>query len=300
MYETNGLGAKILSIIKYIAIIFVAVIASCAASFRILDISGLSNTQKSRIELISRISELEKELESIPKESTYKEIETVVPSPLAGKKIVYDGDSIAASREHNSGGYAKLIANETNGMYENFAEGGARLCSSDEYHSVVDNLMNLADDGDLYCFEGGINDFWANTPIGECDVSDYTCELDTNTICGAMETIFRYCMEHFSGKPICFVIVHKIQDTAVLQNGNGDTFEDYRNAMISVCQKYSVPYYDAFMESGLNGWNQAQNELFLTANKEGISDGIHPNEEGYKRYYVPQLIDLFEKIMPVE
>lgn len=300
MYETNGAGSKIINIIKYTAIILVAVIASCAASFRILDISGLSGTEISRIELLNRVAELEKELEGIPREPIYNEITVTVPSSLAGKKIVYDGDSIAASREHNSGGYAKLIADETDGVFENFAEGGARLCSSDEVHSVVDNLINLPNDGDIYCFEGGINDYWANTPIGECNASDYTCELDTNTICGAMETIFRYCLENFPGKQVCFVIVHKIQDTAFLPNDNGDTFEDYRNAMISVCKKYSVPYYDAFAESGLNGWNQPQSELFLTGNKEGVSDGIHPNEDGYKRYYVPQLIDLFEKIMPVE
>lgn len=181
----------------------------------------------------------------------------------------------------------------------NFAKGGARLCSNSETHSVVDNLVNLPADGDLYCFEGGINDFWANTPVGKCVPDDYNGQLDTGTICGAMETIFRYCIENFPGKPICFVIVHKIQNTATSKNANGVTFADYRSSMISVCEKYSIPYYDAFAESGLNGWSEIQSDLYLTGNSEKCGDGIHPNVEGYQRYYVPQLLDLFDKIMPV-
>jgi hypothetical protein len=164
---------------------------------------------------------------------------------------------------------------------------------------VVNNLTNLPLDGDLYCFEGGINDYWGNVPIGTCVAGDYTGTVDKGTICGAMETIFRYALDTFVGKPVCFVIVHKVQKTGWQKNGNGDTFEDYREAMIRVCEKYSIPYYDAYMESGLNGWNNAQNAAYLTANGNGTGDGIHPNEEGYRRYYVPQLLALFRSMMKV-
>ncbi len=225
-----------------------------------------------------------------------------VLTPLTGKKIVYDGDSIAESRlayAVNGGGYAKLIADLTTGIYDNQAVGGGRLTTrTDGKHSVVDNLANLPPDGDLYCFQGGINDYWANSTLGTYDKADFTGTLDTDTVCGALETIFRYALNNFVGKPVCFVITHKIQNTAYIENSNGDTFEDYRNAMVGICNKYSIPYYDAFTESSLNGWNTAQNNAFLTANTDGTADGCHPNEEGYKKYYVPQLISLFEKIMP--
>ena len=226
-------------------------------------------------------------------------------SPLTGKKIIYDGDSIAESRlssAYNGGGYAKLIADRVGGIYQNFAEGGARLTtkpSDKTYHSVVDNLANLPTDGDLYCFEGGINDYWTPKTLGTFSKTDFTGSLDTNTVCGALETIFRYALNNFVGKPICFVITHKIQSTAYVKNTSGDTFEDYRNAMVGICQKYSIPYYDAFSESGLNGWNTIQNNTYLTSNTNATADGCHPNEEGYMRYYVPQLIQLFERIMPV-
>lgn len=226
---------------------------------------------------------------------------SAITTPLTSKKIIYDGDSICFGA-YGAGGYAKIIAEKTGGKYENFSQGGARLTHKPDdktYHSVVDNLTNLPLDGDLYCFEGGINDFWTPKELGTFTKDDFTGALDTNTICGALETIFRYALNTFVGKPICFIITHKIQSTAYKENANGDTFEDYRNAMVGICEKYSIPYYDAFSESGLNGWNTFQNNAFLTGNTDGTPDGCHPNEEGYKRYYVPQLISLFESIMPI-
>lgn len=221
------------------------------------------------------------------------------PDVLANKKIVYDGDSICMGY-NAEGGYPSLIASITGGSYDNQGIGGGRLCANDTKHSVVNNLTNLPTDGDLYCFEGGINDYWGNTALGTCTEGDYTSTVDTTTICGAMEEIFRYALTNFVGKPICFIITHKIQKTAHQKNGAGHTFKDYRDAMVNVCEKYSIPYYDAFNESGLNGWNDAQNNAYLTGNSAGTPDGIHPNKEGYKHYYVPQLLALFRSILPIE
>ena len=292
----RGFNKKIVpEVIRGIVYFVITAVVSCAVCIRIMDMANLERSTLSdiseRLEIIEQVSATTPPVQEDPV--------GMMQDPLRGKKIVYDGDSIAAEREGNEGGYSKLIAELTGSTYENFAVGGARLSSCSERHSVVDNLINLPKDGDLYCFEGGINDYWANTPLGTCSANDYTGKLDTKTVCGAMETIFRYCLETFPGKPVCFVITHKVQDTATTKNANGDTFEDYRDAMAEVCEKYSIPYYDAFSESGLNGWNQTQSEQFLTGNSEGKSDGTHPNKEGYKRYYVPQMLELFRKIIPI-
>lgn len=220
---------------------------------------------------------------------------SAVASPLIGKKIAYDGDSICIGT-YGGGGYAKLIADNVGGFYENQAVGGARLVSkegsSGNYHSIVDNLPNLPKDADLYCFDGGVNDVWSLVSLGTYSMSDYTGTVDKTTICGALETIFRYCLSNFVGKPICFIITHKVS------NIDYDNYKNYHDAAVAICNKYSIPYYDAYNESGLNGWNTTQSTTFLTGNSNGTADGCHPNEEGYRRYYVPQLIRLFERIMP--
>lgn len=219
-------------------------------------------------------------------------------SPISYKTVVYDGDSICHGGSTN-GGYARLVAEKVGGMYVNEGVGGGRLTtrnSGDTHHSVCDNIVNLPVTGDLYCFQGGVNDFWANSvPLGTYSKSDFTGAVDTTTVCGALEFIFRYALVNFLGKPICFIITHKCSGATYNRNDMGDTFEDYRNAMVGICNKYSIPYYDAFSESGLNGWNDAQRAAF-TIN----SDGCHPTVDGYKHFYVPQLISLFERIMPIE
>lgn len=218
--------------------------------------------------------------------------------PLQGEKIVYDGDSICLGL-YGGGGYAKLISELTGCTYENFAQGGAVLSSSADEgkHSVVNNLVNLPTNGDLYCFEGGINDYWKQLPLGTYDESDYNSQVDSSTVCGAIETIFRYCRENFADKPVCFIIVHKVQKTAYKENANGDTFADYHDAMVGICEKYSIPYYDAFANSELDGSVAEMSNKYLTGNLEGEPDGCHPNKEGYELYYVPQLMELFEDIL---
>ncbi len=287
MYTESSFACRCMSILKYALICCIACFLSSAVSLRVVQLVDLNDVSRQLSDCRNQIDDLEEQLGSLTQDS-----------PLTGKKIVYDGDSIAESRENNGGGYPQLIADLTGSSYVNFARGGAYLCASEERHSVVNNLENLPDDADLYCFEGGINDFWDEMPLGECVKGDYTGTVDPGTVCGAMETIFRYCLNQFPGKPVCFVITHKVDLTGTCPNDNGDTFLDYRDAMIVVCEKYSVPYYDAYMESGLNGWNETQSALFLNANDRGEPDGCHPNEEGYRRYYVPQLIDLFEGMVP--
>lgn len=228
---------------------------------------------------------------------------------LYGKKIAYNGDSIAESRlqdtnANNGGGYAKMIADLTNGTYENRAVSGGILASSvgdggsNPSRLVVMDVTNMANDADLICFEGGINDYWRDVPLGTYSESDYSGTLDQSTICGALESIFRQATAKWVGKPICFVITHKITSTVYTDNTQGYNWTDVHEKIVGICKKYAIPYYDAFEESGLNAYNSVQNTNFLTSNSSGTPDGCHPNADGYKKFYVPQLIALFESIMP--
>ena len=228
---------------------------------------------------------------------------------LYDKKIAYNGDSICETRltsttSYNGGAYAELIAEQTGCRYENRAKSGGILAStpgdggSTPARCVVTDVVNMADDADLICFEGGINDYWRGVPLGDYSESDYSGTLDETTVCGSLESIFRQATAKWVGKPIVFVIVHKIKSTVYTAGSAGYTFAQAREKMIGICNKYAIPYYDAFAESGLNAYNDIQNTTFLTSNTTGNPDGCHPNESAYKRFYVPQLIALFESVMP--
>ena len=226
--------------------------------------------------------------------------------PIAGKKIAYNGDSICESRltagnTYNGGAYAHMIANIVGGTYSNRGHGGGTLASgTSASHQIVNDVTNMPDDADMICFEGGINDYWVDAPLGSYTESDYSSTLDTTTICGALESIFRQAKSKWVGKPICFVITHKIKSTVYVQNSQGYTWMDVHDKLVGICKKYAIPYYDAFENSGLNAYDNVQNTNFLTSNSSGTPDGCHPNAEGYKKYYVPQLLALFNSLMPRE
>ena len=226
---------------------------------------------------------------------------------ISGKKIAYNGDSICESRIasgniYNGGAYPKMIADLTSGTYENRAHGGAILASAVPDgtlpHCIVSDIANMTNDADLICFEGGINDYWRHVPLGDYSESDYSSTLDTTTICGALESIFRQAKQKWVGKPICFVITHKIKSTVYVANSAGYNWMQVHEKIVGICKKYAIPYYDAFDKSGLNAYDDIQNTTFLTSNSSGTADGCHPNAMGYEKYYVPQLIALFNSIMP--
>ena len=218
-------------------------------------------------------------------------------SILKGKTVVYEGDSITESRitsapQGNGGAYPKLIADLTSSSYVNKAVGGGTLShkANSTNHEICKSLSAIPTTGDAYVFSGGINDYWDNRPLGTLS-SDYTSTVDDTTVIGALEEIFRFALSTFVGKPIMFVITQKI---ALPYNNNTQGYNqfDLHDAIVSVCEKYSIPYYDAFNDSGLNGWNDEQKTAYLNANSEGTPDGTHPNEQGYMKYYVPQVIEM--------
>lgn len=237
-------------------------------------------------------------------EAYYMPYKQISPkSILNGIHILYDGDSICESRSNNGGAYAKLIAEKVGCTYTNYGVSGAVIVdntvATDVTHHIVNNIASMSDTADLVCLEGGINDYWRDVPLGTITMTTVS-PIDTATFIGALESIFRQAQGKWLGIPICFVIPHKISNTWWHTNNIGLTFQDYYEAIVAVCDKYCIPRYDGYRFSGLNGYNDDQSTAYLDANPTRTPDGTHPNEEGYKRYYVRQMISLFESILPID
>ena len=66
-------------------------------------------------------------------------------------------------------------------------------------------------------------------------------ELDTTTLIGALENMFKYVKTNHEDTKVYFLMVHKIDETNGKKiNALGLTFKDYYNAIIKVCDKYSI------------------------------------------------------------
>lgn len=225
-------------------------------------------------------------------------------SRLGGKLIAYNGDSICESRfsgfASNGGGYPYLISQIVGGTYENKAVSGGTLAVSSAGHHICETIAGMNDNADIVCIDGGINDYWLDVPLGDFSESDFTGEVDNTTVCGALESIFRQAINKWVGIPIVFVIVHKITTTAWTTNGAGYTFAQEREKLIGICKKYSIPYVDMWAEGGLNAYMSALNNAFLNGGGNTHPDGCHPDVNGYRKYYVPRLISMFESLLPYD
>lgn len=213
---------------------------------------------------------------------------------LAGIKIAYNGDSICAGDGNNEVSYPDMIASNTNGTFEKRAIGGGTVASgTGKSRMVCTDVQNMAIDADIVCFEGGANDYWLNVPLGTLDTTSatrFTSTIDTTTFAGALDSVFRQAIARWPGKPICYVIVHKLHNTEFTPNANGNTFTDYVNMIISACNKYSIPYVDLFHNSCMiTDFDNIRLNYTHNPTVGQATDGIHPNQAGYEAYYVPQI-----------
>lgn len=210
-------------------------------------------------------------------------------SSLANKIGSFIGDSICQGVA-NGGGYAKILADTENLIVENKGIGGGTIAKNTYYTNgttprfwICDNVSTMRVDADYAIFEGGRNDYGVNVPLGVL-TTDYTGVIDDTTFYGALEYMFRQALLRFKEKKIGFIVIHKANAEPYTKNAQGFTMEDYYNAIIKTCKKYSIPVCNLYEESGLI---TALSDLKTTYTDN--ADGLHPNDLGYKKYYVPKI-----------
>lgn len=213
-----------------------------------------------------------------------------VISVLNGKSISFNGDSICAGAGH-SGGYGKIIADNHNMVYENIGVGGATI-TAEQYrsdngsarHWICRTIANMNVGADYIIVQGGVNDSSLGVPLGTIS-EGYDTTLDDTTFYGAFESMCKQLVTTFAGKKIGYIFVHKIT------SGFSSIGGSYYAAAKECCEKWGVPYLDLNVECPpLNHIPS----LKSTYTKDG--DGWHPNEEGYKKYYVPKITAFLERL----
>jgi len=207
--------------------------------------------------------------------------------------IAFFGDSITAGI--GVGNYPSLIASITGATVTNYGKSGATLATGTSATYHIADLVNAYTGGDdLICISGGINDMNGSVPIGTL-TEGYADALDTTTVIGALESIFRKLLTNHTAAKIYYVITHKAASAETIQNSLGLTFADYHDAIVAVLEKYSIPFYDAFSDSGFvtsshSPWGESMRNLYTVD-----ADGVHPNEAGYLKYYVYPIIAMMER-----
>ena len=225
-------------------------------------------------------------------------------NPLYKKSIAFEGDSIGAGSGNNKTSYANYIAeNNTMTMVNNSVGGGTITngiysSSGGLRHSIVEGIRKLVAEKDKYdyiIFEGVTNDFgnrleakeegYDNSgstavPFGEMS-SGYYATLDESTFCGAFESCCKMLAK--SGKKVGYIFVHRMTSSAAWT-------ETYKPTMIKILEKWGVSYIDLERTTPPIGNETELRDLYTADTKDtGHGDGVHPNELGYKTFYVDQI-----------
>lgn len=229
-----------------------------------------------------------------------EEIDGVVQSVLYNKSISYNGDSICAGAGY-SGGYAKIIGDKFNMTVQNIAVGGATIIPNTYYdgggarHWISDTISNMNASYDYAIIEGGVNDSSLSLPLGTIS-NGYNATLDTSTYYGAFENMLKQLITRFNGKKYGYIAVHQMATNYRITN---DPATSYYWASRKCCEKWGVPFLDLNDKVPPFNFFPADGDAGLynlrtTYTKDG--DGWHPNEEGYKKYYVDKIVSWLESL----
>ena len=219
-------------------------------------------------------------------------------NPLIGKRLFVDGDSICYGAGY-TGGYAKIIGDRNSMNVVNLAVSGGTIASGTydggtARHWIAQNLIGLPDTFDYYIIEGGFNDAGNNVNPNASDYTDVISttpsEVYTNTI-GAMERLCYELSVNHPGKKVGFIFPHKIADnewTIAPGNSYNYTWGDYKKLMKKELTKWGIPFIDLSECATLNTIFSSLADAY-TLEVNGHGDQVHPNEEGYKKYYVDKI-----------
>lgn len=225
-----------------------------------------------------------------------------VKNRLAGKKIIFDGDSIchatSETRENSNRGWAYRVG-AGNGMeWYNYGRDGATItaemysekCGARHWVSrCIDKIHEEHPELDYLIFEGGTNDAdllgFDEAKLGSYDIADYSGNYDDKTFTGALERLFYKAITYYPQAKIGYIVAHKM---GIRPNGYGDNNlrRTYFLRAIEVCRKWGVPYLDLWEKSPLNPMLKCyyDKELDVKGNREAgkaYIDAQHLTAIGY-------------------
>lgn len=191
---------------------------------------------------------------------------------LSGKTALFTGDSICYGAG-STGGYARYIGENNKMNVINYGVSGTRVAVSDVENAIVSRIATMQTSADYICLEGGVNDAWSGkVPLGV--ISDgFNSELDETTFTGAFESLLKQSLLKWKEAKIFYLIPHKMIGV-----------NEYLDRAKELCEKWGVPCLDLRLMTGFFAYD---NEMKQTYTSNG--DGVHPNEKGYKVFYVDKI-----------
>ena len=200
---------------------------------------------------------------------------------LYGKSLFVAGDSVAYGYGSNNISFGEIIAKNNNMRLTKVAISGTTFAKRDGLtNSILEQVESIDREYDYIIVEGGFNDYFQRdngVSIGTMP-KNMNSGRDDKTTYGALDSICLWLKQNYPASKILFVVPHKIMTiTGVIDS----EFYPYLQAIRDVCEKYSIRYADIALKGGCTPFYQSFRDKYFSG------DGIHPNLDGYKTFYVP-------------
>lgn len=199
-----------------------------------------------------------------------------IPDPLAGKKILIAGDSVAYGYGW-PGGFKNLIEENFPGAETmNASFSGATLAGQQILNQISTTINNAGFMPDIAILDGGWNDLMQGTPIGTVDFNQFVLTWGESTILEMMETIFYQFRKLFPSIAVIYFVMYKIQPFSSETIMPGYTKQrDFVENVKLLCDKYGVTCVDF--------WDNSCIVPDIEANRvKYMADFLHINEAGYR------------------
>ena len=209
-------------------------------------------------------------------------------------KINFLGDSITegalASKEENT--YVSLVGTLQHAETRNYGISATRIAiqhkpSSDPRADIyfASRVKNMKTDADYVFVMGGTNDYGhGDAPFGE--IGDKT----PDTFCGAVDDLINELLKYYKKEQIVFIPpLYRLNEDSPLGDGSkevpGKTLEEYRQALVTIVQKYGIKVKDIKDDMG----KAENNPLF--------GDGLHPSDLGHRK--IAELLSEYIKTLQI-
>ncbi|MBR2461098.1 MAG: hypothetical protein IKB34_07720 [Clostridia bacterium] len=208
-----------------------------------------------------------------------------VKGPWTDKTAIFVGDSITAGTNCDDRKYWELLKDYLElGSSDGLGIAGSCISSTSDYGIEHDPLINRYDEipeADLITVFMGTNDYGHDTPLGTID------DTTDTSFYGALNVIIPALQAKYPNSKLVFITpLHRYgfgTNSATgeahtfdyIPNGAGHTLEEYVNAILDVCEKYSVSVIDLYSNLDLDASLLETREYYM-------EDGLHPNSAGHR------------------
>lgn len=191
------------------------------------------------------------------------------------------GDSITEHNFRTTKNYQDYISDRIGCIALNYGMGGTGYYAGDPGMAIKDRIGSIDSSADLVTIFAGTND-WAltNIPLGVFGDTDPNA-----TMYGAIYYTINALINRFPTKILGVITpLPRIENYGSFANLNGPgyTLEQLSNAIIKVCQNFSLPCLDLYHNSNIPVWNSTANDYYFTPPGQHTADGLHPNDNGHK------------------